>query len=172
MRSDLCSPLHTPPSLPFPLPPSLPSRPPPPFQTEEAGKEVSQLQEHCEVEQHLRLIGQRIRSTLDRTAIVSTCLLELRDLLALETAALWMPTVDGRGLEMVGEAERRPTPVKATVPLKDGTVQEVSSEAPSSPRILTHNTTHPYVPRLHTHNIIDGMDLPGPTLTSASAAQG
>lgn len=66
------------------------------WQTEEATKEVAQLQDHVEVERQLALIGQHIRASLDRSVVVSTALTELRDLLGLENAVLWMPTVDGR----------------------------------------------------------------------------
>ncbi|CAI5490789.1 unnamed protein product [Closterium sp. Naga37s-1] len=94
-------------------------------ETEESNKEVTRLMESHEVEQQLRLIGQRIRSTLDRGVIISTALLELRDLLNLENAALWLPAPNGRSLELTNECEHRVNPILTLVPLKDKVVSQV-----------------------------------------------
>lgn len=101
-------------------------------QTEEANKEVTAMLEAQEVALQLRLIGQRIRSTLDRGVIVSTALLELRDMLGLENAALWLPAADGNAMELTNECEHRPSPVLTLIPLKDAAVSAVSG-LPASP---------------------------------------
>jgi len=107
----------------------------PHVQTEEANKQVTGMLQAEEVALQLRLIGQRIRSSLDRGSIASTALLELRDMLGLENAALWLPGPDGASMELAHECEHRPSPVLTLIPSRDSTVTAVSQlvARPTSP---------------------------------------
>jgi hypothetical protein len=65
------------------------------------------------------------RSTLDRHTILKTTLVELARTLDLENCTIWMPSCNGRMLELTHELERRLMNVPTLVPVTDPTVLEV-----------------------------------------------
>ena len=84
------------------------------------------MKKEGEAGQHVRMLTHEIRSTLDRHTILKTTLVELSQILKLDSCDIWMPSAHSSTFELTHELKPRIVPARLVVQISDESIQNVN----------------------------------------------